>query len=41
MEDEIKKKSKKWYQTKQIAIKRMMIKFKRLKNKRGEIKKYL
>ena len=30
-----KKKSKKRYQTKQIAIKRMMNKFERLKNERG------
>jgi hypothetical protein len=30
-----KKKSKKWSQTKQLSIKRMMIKFERIKNKNG------
>jgi len=36
-DDEIVKKKKKLPQTKQIIIKRMRIKFERLKNGRGEI----
>jgi hypothetical protein len=37
MKDEIvrKKQSKKWYQTKQIVIKKMRIELERLKNERG------